>query len=167
MWSIKAGVKPGLSLHLLGATALTLMFGPCLALIAMAVVLVGVTVYGASGWISLGLNFLTMAALPVLFSYTIYSQTHYKLPKHVFVYIFVDAFLTAGLAIFLSGLAAVLILAEAGVYKLGYLQSNYLMYYILMGWSEAMLTGMAATLMVVYRPEWLSTFSDKLYLQKK
>lgn len=167
LWSIKAGVKPGLSLHLLGATTLTLMFGPSLALIAMAIVLLGVTIYGASGWMSLGLNFLTMAALPVLFSYAIYLQAHYKLPKHVFIYIFLDAFLTAGLAMGLSGLATGLILAAAGVYNLGYLQNNYLVYYVLMGWSEAMLTGMAATLMVVYRPEWLATFSDQLYLRQK
>jgi len=166
MWSIKAGVKPGLDMHLLGATGLTLMFGPSLALIALAVVLIGITLYGAAGWMSLGINFLIMGALPVMFSYALYSQVHYKLPKHVFIYIFLDAFLAAGLAIVLTGSVAALLLASIGVYKFGYLQSNYLVYYILMGWSEAMLTGMAATLMVVYKPEWLATFNDKLYLGK-
>lgn len=166
MWSIKAGVKPGLDLHLLGATGLTLMFGPSLAMIALAVVLLGITLHGAAGWMSLGINFLIMAALPVLFSYALYSQVHHKLPKHVFIYIFLDAFLAAGLAIVLAGLAAAIVLIQADVYKPGYLQNNYLIYYILMGWMEAMLTGMAATLMVVYKPEWLATFNDKLYLGK-
>ncbi|GBG15381.1 arsenic transporter [Novimethylophilus kurashikiensis] len=167
MWSIKAGIKPGLDLHLLGATALTLMFGPALALIAMAVVLMGVTIYGSAGWISLGINFLVMAAVPVVLSYVIYSQAHHKLPKHVFIYIFLDAFVAAWLAIALSGLVSTLVLVETGAYKASYLQSNYLAYFILMGWSEAMLTGMATTLMVVYRPNWLSTFNDKLYLNNK
>jgi uncharacterized membrane protein len=33
-----------------------------------------------------------------------------------------------------------------------------------MAWSEAVTTGMAITLMVVYRPQWVSTFDDKAYL---
>lgn len=36
-----------------------------------------------------------------------------------------------------------------------------------MAWSEAVLTGMAITLMAVYRPAWLMTFSDQRYLHKK
>ena len=167
VWSIKAGIKPGLNLHLLGATLLTLMFGPSLAIVALAVVLVGVTLAGASGWMSLGINLLLMAALPVLFSYAVYCQAHYKLPRHVFVYVFLDAFFTAGLAIGLSGVTAILVLAASGAYTLQFLHSNYLTYFILMGWPEALLTGMAAMLMVAYRPQWLATFSDELYLHNK
>jgi uncharacterized membrane protein len=35
-WSMKAGVKPGLNLHLLGATAFTLMVGRQLAIIGLS-----------------------------------------------------------------------------------------------------------------------------------
>ena len=165
VWSVKTGIKPGLNFHLLGATLLTLMFGPRLAMIGLAAVLLGVTLTGASGWTSLGINFLLMAALPVMFSYAVYRQAHRKLPTHVFVYIFIDAFVTAGLAIILCGLAAVLLLAVSEAYSMHYLGSEYLPYFILMGWSEAMLTGMAVTLMVVYRPQWLATFSDQQYVK--
>lgn len=167
IWSVKAGIRPGLNFHLLGATLLTLMFGPRLAISALAVVLIGVTLSGASGWASLGLNLLVMAALPVLFSYAIYSQAHHKLPNHVFVYIFLNAFFAAGLAMCLSGLAATIVLAVGSAYRLDYLGSNYLSYFILMGWSEALLTGMATTMMVAFRPEWLVTFSDRRYLNIK
>ena len=68
LWSIKAGIKPGLNFHVLGATLLTLMFGPYLALIAMALVLLLVTLFGASGLESYGINFLLMALLPVIVS---------------------------------------------------------------------------------------------------
>jgi uncharacterized membrane protein len=167
IWSVKAGVRPGLNFHLLGATLLTLMFGPRLAICALGVVVLGVTLSGAGGWTTLGLNLLVMAALPSLFSYAIYSQAHHKLPNHVFVYIFVDAFATAGLAMCLSGLAASLVLAAGSAYSLAYLGSNYLAYFILMGWSEALLSGMAVTMMVAFRPEWLVTFSDRRYLNIK
>lgn len=164
VWSIRTGIKPGLNFHLLGATLLTLMFGVRLAMVALAVVLLGVTLNGAGGWSSLGMNFLLMTVLPVLFSYAIYSQAHHKLPNHVFVYIFVDAFVTGGLAMCLCGLTAAILLVISGVYSAAYLGGNYLPYFILMGWSESLLTGMAVTLMVAFRPEWLSTFSDKDYV---
>lgn len=167
IWSVKAGVRPGLNFHLLGATLLTLMFGPRLAISALAVVLLGVTLSGASGWETLGLNLLVMAVLPVLFSYAIYSQAHHKLPNHLFVYIFLDAFFAAGLAMCLSGLAATIVFAFGGAYSLDYLGSNYLTYFIMMGWSEALFTGMAITMMVAFRPEWLVTFSDRRYLKIK
>ena len=65
LWSIKAGIRPGLDFHLLGAMLLTLMFGARLAMLALAVVLLGVTLAGAAGWSSLGLNWLLTGALLV------------------------------------------------------------------------------------------------------
>jgi uncharacterized membrane protein len=167
VWSIKAGIKPGLNFHVLGATLLTLMFGPRLAIIALAVTLTGITLAGGAGWQSIGLNLLLMAGLPVLFSYLLYSQAHHKLPHNVFIYIFVDAFIASGLSVVLLGLTDTLLLSLAGTYSLEYLSHNYLPYFVLMGWSEAMLTGMAVTLMVAYRPHWLITFSDRLYVKGK
>jgi uncharacterized membrane protein len=38
---MKAGVKPGLNLHLLGATMFTLMFGRQLAIVGFSLVLAG------------------------------------------------------------------------------------------------------------------------------
>ena len=35
---------------------------------------------------------------------------------------------------------------------------------LMLGFAEATLTGMLATLMAVYRPRWLATFSDERYL---
>lgn len=167
VWSIKTGIKPGLNFHLLGSTLLTLMFGPWLALAVLAVVLMAVTLAGAAGWASLGVNFLLMAALPVMLSHALFRLADTRLPNHFFVYIFVNAFLGAGLAMAACGLAATLLLTGAGVYSSNYLGSQYLPYFILMAWSEAMLTGMVITLMVVYRPDWVATFDDTRYINRK
>jgi uncharacterized membrane protein len=167
LWSIKAGIKPGLNFHVLGATLLTLMFGPYLALIAMALVLLLVTLAGAAGMESYGINFLLMALLPVGISYAIFRWADRKLPNHFFVYVMVDGFFAAALAMALLGFATCFILAEAGAYTTHYLRSEYLPFYMLMAWSEALLTGMAATLMAAYRPEWLATFDDRRYLKTK
>jgi uncharacterized membrane protein len=167
LWNIKAGVRRGLNFHLLGATLLTLMFGPRLAIIALSVVLLGTTLTGSGGWFSLGINALLMIVLPIMFTYLLYSLAHHRLPHHLFIYIFVNAFATAGLATCLVGLAATLLLAISGAYGIEFLGRNYLPYFILLAWSEAMLTGMAVTMMTAFRPAWLATFSDQRYLYRK
>jgi uncharacterized membrane protein len=167
MWSIKAGIKPGLDFHMLGGTLLTLMFGPWLALAVLSMVLCAVTLLGAAGWASIGTNFLLMAALPVVLSHTIFRLADRHLPNHLFVYIFVNGFIAGGLAMVACGLAGAALLGIVGAYTSAYLGSQYLPFFILMGWSEAMLTGMAITLMVVYRPEWVCTFNDERYLKTK
>ena len=65
VWSMKAGVKPGLDMHLLGATMFTLMFGPRLAILGLSLVLAGVTLnnglLGREGWEAYALNALALA----------------------------------------------------------------------------------------------------------
>ncbi|BCB26655.1 hypothetical protein SKTS_15410 [Sulfurimicrobium lacus] len=168
MWSyLKTGIKPGLNFHVLGATLFTLMFGPYLAIVGLSVVLLGVTYFGYSGWESFPANALLMGALPVAVSYAIYRLADGKLPNHFFVYIFINAFLGGALAMTVVGLAVTGMFALSGAYSTDYLISNYLPYYLLMAWSEAVLTGMLATLMVVYKPEWVSTFDDARYIRNK
>lgn len=167
LWSIKTGIKPGLNFHLLGATLMTLMFGARLAIVAFSVVLLGSAVAGLSGWETLGVNLLLSAILPVTLSYALYSLADRKLPHHLFIYIFLNAFVAGGLAMMLDGISSTLLLSLSGVYSSAYLMQNYLPYYLLMSWSEAMVTGMLITLITAFRPHWLSTFSDELYLKRR
>ena len=167
VWSIKTGIKPGLNFHLLGATAMTLMFGPSLALLGLVIVLAAVTLAGMSGWQGYGWNALLMGALPVAVSYGIYWLADRKLPNHLFVYIFLNAFFGSALAMAAAGLGATLLLHLSGAYPAAYLYHDYLPYFILMAWSEAVSTGMAITVMVVYLPHWVSTFDDMRYLRRK
>ncbi len=166
LWSIKTGVKPGLSFHVLGATALTLMFGWPLALLALALVILGTTLAAGADapWQALSINFLVMAAVPVAVSQTIFRFVDRHLPNHFMIYVFLCGFFGAALSMAATGLAATAVMALSGTYALDYLRSHYLPYFILMGWSEALLTGMAVTLMAVYRPAWVSTFDDTRYL---
>lgn len=164
LWSIKAGVKPGLDFHVLGATALTLMFGWRLALFGLALVTVGVTLAESGAWHALSINFLLMGALPVAVSHGIFRFVDAKLPNHFMIYVFLCGFFGAALAMAATGLGATAIMALSATYTFDYLSSQYLPYFILMGWSEAMLTGMGVSLMAVYRPAWVSTFDDSRYL---
>lgn len=165
LWGFSAGIKPGLALHMLGATALTLMFGPQLAIVALGAVLVWTTHSGAAGWHSFGLNGLLMAVLPVLASHAIYRLVDGRLPHNFFVYIFLDAFFGAAAAMLACGAAATAVLWAGGAYALDYLLQEYLPYFILLAWSEALLTGAAITVLVVYHPHWVASFDDARYLR--
>jgi uncharacterized membrane protein len=167
IWSMKAGVKPGLSMHLLGASVFTLCFGPALAFIGLSVVLLGITLNGASGAFAYGLNALLLAGLGVFFSHYLYRCVSRFFPKNFFVYVFLNGFFGSALMVIGIGLVLTLFLSIAGVYETTYLLDEYLPYFLLLGFSEAWLSGMVLTLFVIYRPEWVASFDDTLYLSGK
>jgi uncharacterized membrane protein len=170
-WSMKAGVKPGLNLHLLGATALTLMFGRQLAIVGLSVVLVAVTynqgLRGVEAWHAYALNACVLAVFPPLVADAIRRVAERLLPANFFIYVFVIAFFGAALTVASTGLLATLLLWAAGVYPGAMLIDDYLPYYILLGFAEAWLNGAAITLMVVYMPHWVGSFDDRRYLWNK
>ena len=167
IWSLKAGVKPGLSMHLLGATVFTLSFGPHLAFVGLSLVLLGISLNGAGGFLAYAINALLMAGVSVWLSQAMYRLVVRFLPRHFFVYIFVNGFFAAALTVIGVGMVATLLLVVAGAYPLDYLAAEYLPYFLLLGFSEAWLSGMVMTLFVVYRPAWVGTFDDASYLANK
>lgn len=166
LWLIRAGIRPGLNFHLLGATALTLMFRPWFALLAIALVIAGITFHNGQ-LAAFPANLLLMGVLPVSVSWAIYRLVDSRLPNHMFIYIFLNCFFGAALAMGSVGAGSTLFAAVSGAYPLDYLLENYAPFYFLMAWAEAFATGMIMTLLVVYRPEWVSTFDDRRYLQSK
>jgi uncharacterized membrane protein len=166
LWLIKTGIKPGLSFHMLGATVLTLMFRPWFALLALALI-IAATTFQSGEFNAFPANFLIMAVIPVGLSWTIFRVVDGRLPNHLFVYIFLNAFFAPALAILAVGLVSTAFFSIAEVYALDYLLEEYLPFYFLMGWAEAFATGMVVTLMVVYKPEWVATFDDQRYLYGK
>lgn len=167
LWRIKAGVAPGLNFHFLGATLATLVFGWRLAMLAMAIVLAGVTLGGVGGWHAFSVNWLLLGAIPVVVSQVIHRVAARRLPRNFFVYLFVSGFFGAAAAMATTGLCSALLYAASGVYHLEYLSAHYLPFYLLMIFPEAVLTGSALALMVVYRPRWVATFDDDLYIRNK
>ena len=167
IWSLKAGVKPGLAFHLLGATVFTLTFGPHLAFIGLCLVLLGVTLNGAAGTLAYATNALLLAGVGVGVAYLFHRLASRFLPPHFFVYIFVNGFLGAAVSAIGVGFAATVFLSLSGAYTWEYLVSDYFPYFMLLGFSEAWLSGMLITLFVVYRPAWVATFDDSRYLANK
>lgn len=166
LWLIETGIQPGLSFHLLGATALTLMFRPLFALFALALVTAAIALWEGE-YAAFAANWLLMGAVPVGVTWLIFHLVDGKLPNHLFIYLFLNAFFGAAVAIMAVGVASTGFIAVLGAYPLAYLLDEYLPYYLLMAWSEAFVTGMLVTMMVIYKPQWVSTFDDRRYLSDK
>jgi len=167
VWSLKAGVKPGLALHLLGANVFTLAFGPHLAFVGLSLVTLGVTLNGAAGVLAFGVNALLLAGFSVFVSNLLFQKLTAVLPKHFFIYIFVNAFLGSGVVIMSVGLASSMLLGVAEVYSWAFLFQEHFPYYLLLAFSESWLSGMVVTLFVIYRPHWVASFDDSSYLSGK
>ena len=81
----------------------------------------------------------------------------------VFVYIFGRGFVGTVLCLFASGLLAQM----AGEQLPGVHQELGKIACWLMAWGDAVITGMMAAVFVAYKPQWLATWSDDLYLYNK
>lgn len=167
LWSMRAGVKPGLNLHLLGAMAATLALGPWLAVLAMAMALTGLMFNGVIEWSDWPVNFVLMVAIPVAVAHGLQRAVERWLPAHFFIFVFVTSFACAALTVMVQGAVAAAVLASAGAYAADFLLSEYLPFFLLLGFSEAWISGAVITLMVVYRPEWVAAFDDRRYLIDK
>jgi len=167
LWSLRAGVMPGLSLHMLGAMAATLTLGPWLGLLALGAALTGITLNGAIEWGAWPVNFVLMAAIPVAVATGIQRAIERWMPAHFFVFIFVTSFAGAALTVMLQGVIASAAMVAAGAYTAEFLLTDYLPYFLLLGFSEAWISGAIVTLLVVYRPDWVAGFDDSRYLLNK
>jgi uncharacterized membrane protein len=167
LWSLKAGVKPGLNFHLLGATVFTLCLGPHLAFIGLCLVLAGVTLNGEAGVQAYAANALLLAGLGVAIAQFVHKGVCRLLPPQFFIFVFINSFFGAALTIVGVGFFITVLLSVSGAYSWEYLIGEYFPYFMLLGFSEAWLSGMLMTLFVIYRPNWVVTFDDSRYLADK
>lgn len=166
LWHITTEELPGLNYHFLGVTLLTLMFRWQLAFIGINLIMVAMCLNGEGQWLTLPINALATGIVPILVSYGLYQVVDRKLPNHLFVYLFVNAFFGASLTMAVAVTLSALLLNAAGVYHLDYLLNNYFPFLPLMMFPESFITGMLMTLAVVFYPQWVLTFDDARYLKK-
>lgn len=165
-WSLWAGLLPGQTFHFLGASAACLMFGWAFALLAVQVLVVATTLRAGGGWDSFALTVVLSGVIPVFVTHGVRLFAQRFLPPNIFVYLFLNAFFAASLGVLLAGALAWIVLLSSGAYTAAELGRNFLPILILLALPEGTLNGIAMTVLVVYKPRWVATFSDKLYLKR-
>lgn len=167
LWNTRVGVLPALNFHVLGVTAITLMFGWAYAVFAVLLVTVGTLINQNGEWVGIGLNALIMGCIPIVVTASLLRFAQRKLPYNFFIYVYINGFLAAGLSTVAASIcgALLMLLADSGNAEwLGYQLFPYLP---LMFFSEAFINGMIMTAMVALRPGWVASFDDNLYIQNK
>jgi uncharacterized membrane protein len=163
VWRFRINVSSDLSLHLLGLSLLPLMFGRALATLGLSLTVIAYTALFNGLWSNLGLNLLLLAIMPAWLSDLILRATQRFLPHHLFVYLFGNGFFGSMAVLSLSGLcsmaAHMLWTRPSGP------TSDAIAYMLLLAWGETFVVGFLVTIFAVYRPNWLLTFDDRIYLR--
>lgn len=167
VWLFGASLDNGITFHFLLMTLMVLMFGPQFAIMGMMLALIGVTLQSDLGWLSLGINALLMGVVPISVTWLMYKLGAKFLEANFFVYIFYNGFLSAAIGVVVSlGLAA-LIMALNDVYTPAILEQSFIVYIPLMATPEGFVNGMLLAALVVLKPNWITTFHDKTYIDGK
>ncbi len=165
IWQLRAAVVPSVPIHFLCLTTLTLMFGMPLATIAAAILTAAMCATGIDVWQSWPRIFLALGVVPALVTRMTLLASQRLLPPNPFIYIFVCGFFGAAVAIFAAfGINCLLLLGSDQV-SFGELQHGYLMILPLMLFPEAFINGLVVTGLVVFKPAWISSFDDEVYLK--
>jgi uncharacterized membrane protein len=167
LWIFRVGIVDELQVHFIWLTSLALILGFRWAIISSSLVLLGMTITGYEKFSMLGINWLLGTLLPISVTYAIFSWSFHKLPKNLFVYIFVCAFFPGAITVSLK------IIAMAGYFQLDtdlgwdVIFNNYVLLIPLLLFSEAFFNGFTITSLVIHKPQWVYTFHDKFYIDGK
>ena len=167
LWHLRIQMADGLTIHLLGTTVLTLMFRWQVALLSQALILLGITLTSQADFAAFAMNGLLTGVIPIFLSYLIWRLNEWYLPANYFVYIFIAAFLSAGLSILLTGSLSYYLLSLIDNPLNPEILDEYLIAFVPIMYPEAFLTGAVISIFVIYKPEWISTFDDQRYLKKR
>jgi uncharacterized membrane protein len=167
LWNVDAGALPGLNFHFIGVMLVTLMFRWQYSIWLLSLAIFSQIFTGKIEPSVFAMNGLLFAVLPVYVANSIYKLVDRKLPDHFFIYVYGAGFFGAAIVVLFVIFETSLFLFFTDVYNWTSLVHNYIRYSPLMMFIEAFITGMLLTLLVVFKPEWVLTFSDQKYLQGK
>ena len=161
LWSLPFLHHMPLQVHWSGAPLITLMLGWPLAvpvIVGLGVVVWGLSPADAQDVLSL---VVWKGLMPATLTLALGAALRRWVAHHPFVYVLGRGFLGSVLCIFASSLIAqalghALPNTSAGLSAVAFW---------LMAWGDAFITGMLCAIFVAFKPQWLATWSDRLYLQ--
>lgn len=155
----------GLIFHFYGASLLTALFGPAIALsILFPVAFLGI--YAIQGnYEATSQHYLMVCVLPTIFAYLSIQIIQRFIPKHLFVLILGNGYVAAFMSVILSGtflLIAKFLLGESNQPDL----EGWLLGLIIIAFMEGSLSGMLLAILLIFRPHWVSTYNEEAYMSR-
>jgi len=125
------------------------------------------TALAAGSWPNLGLNGLLMAVLLSAVATLLRQQIERRLPHNPFVFMIGNGLFVAFATTALTRLALIGAALLAGPPHASVSLGPYLGFTMLLAWSEAIVSGMLLSALVVFRPEVVLTFREQLYARRR
>lgn len=163
VWQLRAGISPGLAIHIFGLTVITLMLGWALAVLSGLLALVITVVTGREPLVMFAANGLITVMIPALVSHGIMLWERRRNFRNFFAYIFFCGFFGAGLSVAVAGVAMCLLLWTSGTYTFDNLVHEYIRYLPLFMLPEGFINGVFVTGLMVFHPDRLSTLDQGRY----
>lgn len=160
LWSADRFVDVALVQPLSGAGLLVLMCGWPLAVLAVAPVALAAAWLGDLGWAQALHRGVWLGIVPMTLALALGAAARRLLPRHLMVFIFARGFFATALAEAAAGaLQAALAPLPAGLPL-----ADLVLARGLAAFGDAWICGMLVAIFVAFRPQWLATYSDRLYL---
>ena len=144
------------------ACLLMLLAGWPLAVLAMLPVAVLTALAGGMDFAAGVERLVWIGLMPATIAMLLGAGVRRWLPKHLFVYILGRGFIVTALAGALAGGLAALLHPNPG----GLGGGDLALARWLAAWGDAWITGILVAIFVAFRPHWLATYTDRLYLPK-
>ena len=161
LWALPSLHHMPLQLHWSGAPLVTLMLGWPLAVLALVAVGITTTLISTTSVDAAAALIVWQGLLPATFVLLLGAALRRWVSHHPFVYVLGRGFLGSVLCIFAANL-----LAQWTGHELPNVSSGLsVIAFWLMAWGDAFVTGMMCAIFVAFKPHWLATWSDNLYLK--
>jgi uncharacterized membrane protein len=161
LWALPSLHHMPLQLHWSGAPLVTLMLGWPLAVLALVAVGITTTLISTTSVDTATALIVWQGLLPATLALLLGAALRRWVTHHPFVYVLGRGFLGSVLCIFAASL-----LAQWTGHELPNVSSGLsVIAFWLMAWGDAFITGMMCAIFVAFKPYWLATWSDNLYLK--
>lgn len=167
LWMLQVRVAGTPAFGMLGCALYALVFGYSRALLGLTLAVLLHAVMTGGSWVNLGLEGLLLAVVPSAAATVLREQIERRLPRNPFVFMIGNGMFSTLAATALTRLALIAATWPVGPPHPAVALGAYLGATMLMAWSEAIVSGMLLSALVVFRPELVLTYREELYSRSR
>ena len=161
-WSVDLLSAQPVLQPLAGSCLLMLMLGWPMAVLMLLPVAAGILLLADATLLEALHRLVWLGLVPMTLALGLGAALRRWLPNHLFVYILGRGFFATGVAVSVAGaLSAALHGSPPGVAT-----EDLVLARVLAASGDAFITGMFVAIFVAFRPHWLATYADRLYLPR-
>lgn len=163
LWQLAIRLDPAFPLHFIGMTLACHMLGWRMALISGSISMSGLAMATGQGETLLA-SWFSLVLLPLMITQASLNLSQKLLPHNYFVFFFASGFFAAMLGMALAFTSLGWLLLQDNLLSIEVFESLYLPVLPMAMFAEGFLNGALLAIFVVYKPQWVSSFKDRLYL---